>query len=113
MKNGHTSGPWKIQAKKSNGIIDEDQALAIVCDNNDTASWDVAAVWLDAGNEHGGIAASANASLIAAAPDLLAALEECERVMMFLNMDSDNGSRFNSALAASHAAIAKAKGGAA
>ena len=107
MKNEHTPGPWKIQAKKSNGIIDEDQALAIVCDNNDTASWDVAAVWLDAGNEHGGIAASANASLIAAAPDLLAALENVMREAGASPYVSRN------TYDAARTAIAKAKGGAA
>lgn len=66
-KNKHTPGPWKATAKEGNHIIHsntESNCLAIVGTgifNSDPLRWEEA---------------RANAALIAAAPDLLEALQE-------------------------------------
>ena len=60
----HTKGKVEVKNKMSNGMIDIDDAFAIVCDTNDNKEWDICAVWKDAGyNDE----PEANANLIAEA----------------------------------------------
>lgn len=86
----HTPGPWRIGAQPPNGelTIGTEQGLMVA----------VATTGLDMPTE-------ANARLIAAAPDLLEALER------IANMDSMSYHSLESAKITARAAIAKATGG--
>lgn len=92
----HTPGPWTIQADQSDrgrstvicAAGDDDLVIARI----PSRAWDTNA-WLEYPQDR------ANAQLIAAAPDMLAALE---------NLENDNGSIPDHAWALVQAAIAKA-----
>ena len=66
MADKHTPGPWKIGTPPPNGeqTVGTDQGLMVAVATTGA-----------------GVQTKANASLIAAAPDLLEALQDCERVM--------------------------------
>ncbi len=55
-------------------------------------------------------ASSGDAALIAAAPDLYAALEKCKRVLSDLPSTNQGGTRTRAAYDAARAALAKARG---
>lgn len=64
-------GLWLVDdSQDSNGVIPKEDAIAIVSGGD--LGWDVAAVWADCDTSK---SAKANANLIAAAPELLEALE--------------------------------------
>ena len=98
----HTAGPWHISEKKEGGynIIDGDHLNTIVTTSDfHTTYW------------------KPNAALIAAAPELLDALEsavydmeELNRNWHELGLGDDNPISIDT-IAAARAAIAKAKGG--
>lgn len=95
----HTPGPWRI---------DEEQGQPYVIDEQDAG---VCTVWrqpLDPPEW-----ADASARLIAAAPDLLAALESVQSAMLARDTDKSDAARFHRYTLVSRdvaAAIAKAKG---
>ena len=104
----HTPGPWRVWSEK-----DDDGRITVleVCETQDRGRHShfasVAKHWPEA---------EANARLISAAPDLLAALIACEHellaVLRSINTDSVHfdGDEFHERLKASRAAIAKAEG---
>ena len=98
MNTTHTPGPWTLSQKRPE---------AVICgDGNYIADCGVSMIIPPADQ-------TANALLIASAPDLLAALEALvkESGRLFANLDPDiSGHR---PLLAAYAAIAKARGGAA
>lgn len=63
----HTPGPWEIGEQDSNGRVSIKDATPII---QTGGCWDIAAVWNDVRADE----AKPNARLIAAAPELLAAL---------------------------------------
>lgn len=95
---GHTPGPWGYDAERREIFSDTDEhgcgwiALVLGNDSNERR--------LPPGEQ------AANANLIAAAPDLLAA---CEELLIYLG---DWDDMENETCAAARKAIAKAKGGA-
>ena len=86
----HTPGPWHISS---------DDPLAVRAEDGDGDDWEVANAVDYCGFPE--IQSKANARLIAAAPDLLAALERLAESPMFLAIEGH---------AEATAAIAKAKG---
>lgn len=117
MSTTHTPGPWRVMPCPVNAgrhpLHDQRwiaTADAVVEFGHDPRSW-----WLESGflicemrDGHLG-----NAPLIAAAPDLLAALENARNVLAALATgDLEGIDRDSAALAQARAAIAKAKGGA-
>ena len=97
----HTPGPWLIEAQNSHT-----GAIATVHNTTD--------VWVEIWSENwivtgmGPEEQSANARLIAAAPDLLEALKE-----IIAAADGDGWNQLDASFATARAAIAKAEGGAA
>jgi len=92
---GFTPGPWKQATRGPNGcpIIGDGKGLMV-------------AMITHSANEHDqSVEAEANAHLIAAAPDLLEALESIS-----FRWDTKNLYKIGEAIEASRAAIAKAKG---
>ena len=86
----HTPGPWVVKSARSGFYIE--------------SQFDVIVDSLDEFGRYGAIDDEANARLIAAAPELLEALEGCIDLM-------DNGGTWSlEDQAAARAAIAKAKG---
>lgn len=73
--NKHTPGPWTI----ADGYSNSGEADAIGVVSKWPSEWVIADVWKD--SENLVVEAEANARLIAAAPDLLAALEEAKDVL--------------------------------
>jgi hypothetical protein len=69
---GHTPGPWHFSHGRSNHADSTDGVLGAV---ETVDGWYVCDVWADCVEEHD-YEPEANARLIAAAPDLLAALKE-------------------------------------
>ena len=92
----HTAGPWEAH-------VGLDYVAVVPTDPKVTAVW-VARVF-------GGEAAEANARLIAAAPDLLAALNRLVEVCEMQPRISKAFPEPNSPLGMARAAIAKATGG--
>jgi hypothetical protein len=89
MNTPHTPGPWI----KEGGTVCQVDTLQTICK---TSGKDEAAQ-------------SANARLIAAAPELLEALQECVRILAeFTQYDDDDGSVEGNARILGLAAIAKA-----
>lgn len=90
----HTPGPWTVESVRSGFYI--------------MSQFDVIVATADPDGRYGTIGNEANARLIAAAPDLLAALKHiisnC-RVFCEDSMDIDDGAVYDA-----RAAIAKAKG---
>jgi hypothetical protein len=109
MSAQHTPGPWYVlpaSPDENPGIEASDLPLSIVV-------WGCAQNCLDDGGGRGRTAeeAIANAALIAAAPEMLEALES---VWPFLQEDDGNGCNsppYQAAINAARAAISKAKGG--
>jgi len=92
----HTPGPWSVELAR--GKDGEPCYYAVVAPPTAEHSWNpVASTW--------GAANGANARLIAAAPDLLAALEEILRLTATRHDDASY-----KANAVAIAALAKAKG---
>ena len=71
--NNWTIGPWCVEAAASNGVVDSDDAYAVMAIDDGSDDWHIAAVWRDCPG------ANPNAHLIAAAPDLYEALAEIVR----------------------------------
>ena len=96
--NKHTPGPW-IHTE------DDDNYHAVTAGCGYHVNSD------DDGFEIAGCISKANAMLIAAAPDLLEALEElkCELILSDVDMDYIE-SHFRKALNKAHVAIARARG---
>ena len=92
----HTPGPWVVVEKNGNYEVQTEQQNAY----NDGPSYFIADA-IDC------FAAEANARLIAAAPELLSALDNLIDVADRY-MDFDENSRFGEAVAKARAAIAKA-----
>lgn len=92
----HTPGPWNVSKSSMARLIyaDEEQAfdLAIVCNGGNDNQTD------------------ANANLIAAAPDMLAALQRCVSLLSIAVIGSDTSTFKSEARLLAIAAIAKAKG---
>ena len=95
--NKHTPGPWKPYFDETYGVLGPDKGRVAICMNLKGAHG-------LAGRRHGDEVA-ANARLIAAAPDLLEALNA---MLTHMGMDEDDWNKvtFNQA----RAAIAKATG---
>lgn len=93
----HTPGPWRLEVGKDNlnTITDEPIYGGIYsAPTEDSEGWAIARVWSDYGN------AEADARLIAAAPELLEALEQA---LQLINNQSALAEKMR-------AAIAKARG---
>jgi hypothetical protein len=93
----HTPGPWGRAATNSFHTViyaEGNGRIAIVEDHNQDA---------------GIVTQEANAALISSAPDLLEALEECDRV--FSKFQPDPMSAYGMAWGDVQTAIARAKGG--
>lgn len=92
----HTAGPWHIDGKQIvGGYPDSTGAQTHICDIN--------SAYTQFGED------TANATLIAAAPELLARLREC---VDYLYAEADNAEdRNNGLIAECEAAIRKATGG--
>ncbi|RDC59755.1 hypothetical protein HME9302_00950 [Alteripontixanthobacter maritimus] len=95
----HTPGPWRI--KRWSGK--EAQVIGTVPIASGPQKGELPFISLPASN--------ADACLIAAAPDMLEALEECKRQLEYLDGRSPSGTT-PATLLRVRAAIAKAKGGA-
>jgi hypothetical protein len=93
----HTPGPWRL-------VDDPEEGKPAQCIR--TKAWDIATAW------GGYSAAEADARLIAAAPDPLAALLVAELASEELCQGQDPANECWITLATIRAAIAKAKGGA-
>jgi len=88
----HTPGPWKLGPSLGEVRDDDDNVLCDVYDDNDEQ-------------------AEADAHLIAAAPDLLAACEACMTLLVrYENRSVAPEIGTGAAINAAHAAIAKARG---
>ena len=102
MNATHTPGPWNIRTARN----DEGYGL-LICDEDQTilSRMDT---WLGKTPE---AAMEANARLIAAAPELLAALEGAERVLSCktVHVDEITGEALSPLMIEIRAAIAKAK----
>lgn len=93
---GHTKGPWKV-------TWDERGEIVRTCD---ATGRPIASMWLNGDDP------KANARLIAAAPDLLAALEDCAlQIAQTRNRKLTDGEQF--ALDSARTALHLAKHGAA
>lgn len=99
---GHTPGPWKVEGAKQEGLSVRADHYGVVCNIPG----------------YGVGAREANARLIAAAPEILQALENLEVAMNTVNYVWDKQpenmwkamQRVDADLKAARAAIAKAKG---
>ena len=89
---GHTKGPWKLDGGKQEWFSVRADHYGVVCNIPG----------------YGIGAREANARLIAAAPELLEALEECKEVMA--DPFAYGETCISDAIAKARAAIAKAKG---
>jgi hypothetical protein len=99
----HTKGPWQVIPPRIGAAItiygaDGEFPVATTCSNTSPITMQA----------HRDGTVAANARLIAAAPDLLAALDRIAYVAEKLGADQDEGA----ALQLARAAIAKATGGA-
>ena len=94
----HTPGPWEIDRAARGGIGVYTRQGAMVCK---VTQW---------GGPLGQTTTDANAALIAAAPDLLAALQD---IMAESSRDDDDHDVIATIQGLCRAAMAKAKGGAA
>jgi len=109
MSNGHTPGPWKIR-RASNLQIPLRNSVFCLEDEADELNIGLVSTWAD--DKEDAVEAEANARLIAAAPDLLEALEDiandyAER----FDMDSQSTNPgMKVVVENARAAIAKAKG---
>jgi hypothetical protein len=102
MKAEHTPGPWEVDHTS-----DANQMAACLSEGVGTnREW----VAVDSGDDGGHVAYChpINASLIAAAPELLRALYEAQAAVTYLLSNEDNGGAYN-ALEAIEAAIANAE----
>lgn len=103
---GHTPGPWVADANRFNSDPHDDKAAGIIGGKED---WIIAEICGDV-PEH-----KANARLIAAAPELLEALERLHPQLLKFYDPSDAADtasmrRIGEALELTQAAIAKARG---
>ena len=95
-----THGPWEVE---DNGYFyDVNAGHATVCNVCSSA------IWFD-NNEHRGSVAMANAQLIAAAPELLAALIKCADALEDVSYQAWCGEIIDEALAAINKATGETK----
>lgn len=92
----HTPGPWEVVAHQENGVV-----VAV----RDGGTVRTVALCADSSTWIPDDQARINASLIAAAPDLLAALEDAVSLISYIS-----GRKYQPALDAAAAVIRKAKG---
>ncbi len=96
-KHTHTPGPWRLI---QDGPMPDSRSIC-------AGDYGIGEVW----NLNGNPENLANAHLIAAAPDMLAALERCEQILSNCIVAGEAlADHFPTRLAAVRAAIAKAKG---
>ena len=98
MSAGHTPGPWIVGHDRKNPIV---EAAALE---------DADGIWVNGGyiiGRFAGADARENAALVAAAPDLLAALQDVVRAS-----DASDGDSLANAIQAAGATIRKATGNA-
>lgn len=78
MSAQHTPGPWDLSSADDayNNSYHGDKCAAVLAPDSDGGSWIVAEVCGDVGDRMNTSEGMANAHLIAAAPDLLAALKQ-------------------------------------
>lgn len=110
----HTPGDWRWSRLNWRNEIDNDRLY--ICAENERGFF--TGVCIVEGNRTSQITTEANAHLIAAAPDLLAACEALVRVvdsegLALTDLDGYAPESGRNALSSIYAAIAKAKGGAA
>ena len=110
----YTPGPWRVgeQTEKQHTRIEQ-------CSARGDGQWSITVGWVnddantvpDADGRLGETW-KANARLIAAAPDLLEALDHCEKILnaWFADPGDDPGRRAMAAVNKARAAIAKAEG---
>ena len=96
--NKHTPGPW---------YRTRDGYYVVVGGKWDNNVWPPQQLVVDMGGHAGVTEMDANTQLVAAAPDLLAALEKCEALAL---SDDDPEDLLEEVRIAAHAAIALAKG---
>ena len=107
----HTPGPWCMDRMRLGA--DKDRRSGFVVNGPDADSWPQRVCDMRCGRDKGWVEAQANAALIAAAPDLLAA---CEAMSALLSeagewlCDGGWGTENAAIGAQSNAAIAKARG---
>lgn len=102
MARKHTPGPWTVATYTGNcGAYHITEAEKMISGMHDAEGWTESQSMMD----------EANARLIAAAPELLEALEYCERAMTLAVACSGATPEEGSALQKARAAIAKATGG--
>lgn len=102
----HTPGPWRTSNSYGHVFTGDYKVICKMADNNPLLNWAV---------EGSSIENSANARLIAAAPELLSALKALfEHCSMVHNQwgDNCNQKQADAAIVAGRAAIVKAEGGA-
>ncbi len=105
----HTPGPWKVDGTEIVGASGTLSAKVICHASYGHVSPAPAFDYLNPKHDHDRLTVEANATLIAAAPDLLAACRLAEAAM---TVQPRNAQRMNAALEAIGKAIAKATGGA-
>mgnify|MGYP001562523686 CR=1 FL=1 len=94
----HTPGPWKAYGQEVQGDLNGKLRRVAYCNMTES------------GKVTTRIQAEANARLIAAAPDLLAALEKCAAMLANIGQGATNGDYLD-ALGEARAAIAKTEAG--
>src|SRR3990167_20702 len=94
MNATHTQGPWIAHCAPSGAWIEGINNMAVI------AKWD---------GESAGRMAMPNARLIAAAPDLLAALQDCVRVIIAVSPGRRMTPQRRAVVECARAAIARAK----
>jgi hypothetical protein len=89
MKTKHTKGEWKVDSTSK--ICNYDCVTSEMAYQVKTDDWDIAAVWKDAEGD-----CEANAKLIAAAPELLKALNKMNVALTGHDIEPDQEDAFES-----------------
>ena len=101
MSNGHTPGPWKIRSASN---LQLPARNSVFCLEDEADGWNIGIVSTWENDKEDAVEAEANARLIAAAPELLEALE------FILRRDGDDYRLDHQAHKIATDAIAKALG---
>lgn len=113
MTNQHTPGPWVADAPTGTGF---DRQISIRHQTEACSGGAILTLWTLHRTPTAQATQDANARLIAAAPDLLARLEESSRILCSYarvvddSGDGEQGEAIRRHIAQNRAAIAKAKG---